>query len=99
MGNAIGFGAIAVTAQSLNRDHLERRPGKGSVPLVAALVGAGLETTGALEHRKIAHDSSSLLFACDASPQRVERREKRVRTAADVYALVVEVKSGMLVPH
>jgi len=39
--------------QLVHRDHLKRSPTKRGVPLVAALVGAGLETPRLFEHRQV----------------------------------------------
>src|SRR5690242_10389665 len=44
--NTVSLRLVSVAAEAAHRDPLERRPTVRSVPLVAAMVGAGLEASG-----------------------------------------------------
>ena len=98
-GDPVGFRLVAVAAQPVYRNHLERRPAERRVPLVAAAVGAGLDPPGRSNSGRLSRTASAWVFVADPRPQRIEGGQERVVRRAPVHELVVEVQTRLAVPQ
>src|SRR5258708_1263200 len=95
----IGVPVVSIAAQSFDCDPLERSPAEGGIPLIATLIGAGLQTAWTLELRKTLHDARGLFRPGDPRPQRIESGQEGVPPRVSFTEAATPIPTIVLIPR